>query len=143
MINLMSAPESYEIEDFANILETGLESFERMYPVNPSASVTGFRVQMIIGQAIKLALKLKIPFITDFQIICESNLQKFDVSEVDAQITGRLYHDQGVATYYKQHGDLFVTRSFCEQQHGNKIIPVDKILKSHHWIEPVFPDMAW
>ncbi len=85
----------------------------------------------------------------DMTVVCDSNMEKFDLSEADALLTRDKYAKLGIETYYivsnildEETGrskKLYVTRSSSDQTDAKgKDYPADKWLKSYKWKEPVF-----
>lgn len=80
---------------------------------------------------------------SDFAIVCTANLNKFDSNIEDAKLTVTAYAQKGIATYFNtvitdDGKEYHICHSAKDQVVEGKSYPLDKVLKSHLWQEPVF-----
>lgn len=86
-------------------------------------------------------------FDVDMKVVCDSNMEKFDLSEEDAEKTKLKYSAIGVETFYEIVYDLgvtyYITKSTKDQHdYAGKEYPANKWLKSYKWKEPKYPSLA-
>lgn len=86
-------------------------------------------------------------FDVDMKVVCDSNMEKFDLSEEDAEKTKLKYAAIGVETYYDVNSDLgvtyYITKSLKDQHDcAGKEYPAKKWLKSYKWKEPAYPSLV-